>query len=605
MGDRRSNNGIHRRLVLLAAIVLFSVATGMPVRAEGQDLDRVYTIVTSSEVSLAQEGPEGSAPEFTSEGDAGLYVREQMKLRKETIRFNYVEIDKNISFSSDSELNGLVQTESSKIWANIYSGIFDNTGKANEGDYLRNSLSSISMRAEAQMNMVPGSKSVNLKKINYQISIVYYSNAEQEKVFENKAASVVNELNLSSDSEYEKVVKIYDYITNHVTYDYAHLEDQSYLIKQSAYAALINGTSVCQGYATLFYYMATYAGLDSRIIMGKSFDEQGSSAELHAWNAIKIGDLYYYVDATWDSGNVEDVYFLKGTSDFTKHIDIYMETPNGEVDPTKVIAFSRSSYYSSITKTQVNDSNTQVTVGDVTMKNGYPSVKVEVVFGGKKLLAGIDYRVSYGTYYTDIRKGTVKVEGIGLYRGTITKEYEVPENAIQNDKTQSDKDKSDTGKTSADKTSSKTTSSKKSVKVGTKFKVGRLTYKVTKAGSTKTVSLVAADVKNLNSVKIPDSVRKGGDVFIVKAIGNNVFKNNSKLTSVVIGKNVESIGANCFSGCKKLKKITFRGTSLKKVGKNALKKTNASITVSVPKSVKSKYVKLLKIGGISKKARYK
>ena len=237
------------------------------------------------------------------------------------------------------------------------------------------------------------------------------------------------------------------------------------------------------------------------------------------------------------------------------------------------------------------------------MKNGYPSAKVEVVYNGKKLLAGIDYRVEYGTYYTNLRKGTIKVVGIGLYQSTISVEYTVSSDEAKTDNAQNEKSKNDTTSTKTNN-SSNSSSSKKSIKVGTKFTYGKLTYKVTKVGSTKTVTLVAAG-KNLKNVKVPDSVRKDGDVFLVKAIGNNVFKSNSKLTSVVIGKNVESIGANCFSGCKKLKKITFRGTSLKKVGKNSLKKTKASITVSVPKSVKSKYVKLLKNGGISKKARYK
>jgi hypothetical protein len=595
MGDERANNSINIRLVLIAVVVLLFVATGMPVRAEGLDTDRVNAIVTSSEVSLAQEGPEGSAQIFTSEGDAGLYVREQMKLRKESVNFIFLfENPEDIVYSGMDDRDNKAKTYSSETWQEIYWKALSYTGKPSEGDFLHNSIGS--MRMNSFVSMAGGSvrSSVKITKIEYIVEFTYYSDASQEKVFENKAAEVMKSLNLSNDTEYEKVVKIYDYITTHVTYDYTHLEDKSYLLKQSAYAALINKTSVCQGYATLFNYMANYAGLDSRIILGKSSDEQGKSDELHAWNAVKIGDYYYYVDATWDSGNNEDIYFLKGISDFVKHTEIYMDTPDGEVYPAKVIPIASSSYYSSITKTQLNGNNTKVTVGDVTLKDSRPSVKVEVVYDGKELLAGIDYKTEYGVYYTNIRKGTVKVIGIGLYQGTITVEYFV------------DGTEDDTVNDKADKTNSQTASSKKSIKVGTKFKVGKLTYKVTKAGSTKTVSLVAADVKNLGSVlKIPASVRKDGDVFIVKAIEKNVFKNNSKLTSVVIGKNVESIGANCFSGCKKLKKITFRGASLKKVGKNALKKTNASITVSVPKSVKSKYVKLLRIGGISKKARYK
>lgn len=593
MEKRRADDGIYgkfvyRKLVLLVVVMLFVFTDGFAVQAQNR--------------SLAQEGSEGSGPKFTSESDAGLYVREHLKERNEQIVFRYDgNAIEGISYSSASEINGLIQSEASRIWADICNDIYEQTGKPNEGDYLRNSISSIKMNATSSATLDSGK--IKISEIIYTISIKYYTNLNQEKVFEDKAISVVNGLNLSSDSEYEKVVKIYDYITNHVTYDYAHLEDDSYLIKQSAYAALIDGTSVCQGYATLFNYMANYAGLESRIVLGQSYDEQGKGGELHAWNAVKIGNLYYYVDATWDSGNYEDVYFLNGSKDLVKHIGNYMETPEGEVDPEKVIPLSAYSYYKSITKTQLNDKNTTVTVGDVTMKNGYPSAKVEVVYNGKKLLAGIDYRVEYGTYYTNLRKGTIKVVGIGLYQSTISVEYTVSSDEPKTDNAQNEKSKNDTTSTKTNN-SSNSSSSKKSIKVGTKFTDGKLTYKVTKVGSTKTVTLVAAG-KNLKNVKVPDSVRKDGDVFLVKAIGNNVFKNNSKLTSVVIGKNVESIGANCFSGCKKLKKITFRGTSLKKVGKNSLKKTKASITVSVPKSVKSKYVKLLKNGGISKKARYK
>ncbi len=141
----------------------------------------------------------------------------------------------------------------------------------------------------------------------------YYTTAEQEAELTAKINSVMSGLNLSGKSDYEKVCAIYDYICKNVVYDYEHLNQSDYNLMYTAYAAMINGTSVCQGYATLFYRMCLEAGVDNRIITGNG---NGGG---HAWNIVKVGDLYYNCDATWDEGN-GDRYFLKGSSSFEDHI---------------------------------------------------------------------------------------------------------------------------------------------------------------------------------------------------------------------------------------------------------------------------------------------
>ena len=60
-------------------------------------------------------------------------------------------------------------------------------------------------------------------------------------------------------------------------------------------------------------------------------------------------------------------------------------------------------------------------------------------------------------------------------------------------------------------------------------------------------------------------------MFKVTAIAPNVFKNNKKLTTVIIGKYVTKVGNNAFKGCKKLKTVKFaKGISAKT--KKSLKK---------------------------------
>lgn len=86
----------------------------------------------------------------------------------------------------------------------------------------------------------------------------------------------------------------------------------------------------------------------------------------------------------------------------------------------------------------------------------------------------------------------------------------------------------------------------------------------------------------------------------LKVVNDGAFANCKKLTKVTLGKNVTTIGKNVFSGDKKLKTVTINGNSVKKVGKNAFKgiKKNAKITVQAKdKKTYNKVVKMIKKSG--------
>lgn len=138
--------------------------------------------------------------------------------------------------------------------------------------------------------------------------------------------------------------------------------------------------------------------------------------------------------------------------------------------------------------------------------------------------------------------------------------------------------------------------------------IGKVMYKVINADK-KT----AVQVKNQNTkakkVTIPDTVKIKGVEFKVTQISANAFKNCKTLKSVVIGKNIRTIGKKAFFGCKKLGKITFKGTKVPKIKKQAFKKTKAKAKVFAPKKMKknalNRLKKNLKKAGLSKKAVYK
>ena len=96
-----------------------------------------------------------------------------------------------------------------------------------------------------------------------------------------------------------------------------------------------------------------------------------------------------------------------------------------------------------------------------------------------------------------------------------------------------------------------------------------------------------------------------GKTYKVTEIKAKACAANLLLTAVTIGKNIKTIGANAFNGCRNLKKVTFRGTALTKVGSNAFKGIQSAVTVTCPKAKLSKYQKLLKKAGIPQAARFK
>ena len=106
---------------------------------------------------------------------------------------------------------------------------------------------------------------------------------------------------------------------------------------------------------------------------------------------------------------------------------------------------------------------------------------------------------------------------------------------------------------------------------------------------------------------IPDTVKIKKKKYKVTAVGSNVFKNNNKITSVVIGKNVAVIAAKAFYKRKKLKNIKFKSGKVPKIGKNAFKGISKKAVFKVPKKAKKKYRKKLnkKTGFIKKTMKVK
>lgn len=188
------------------------------------------------------------------------------------------------------------------------------TGAPDEGDYLRFNIG----------YMEPNSVNFGKQGDSWQFTVTYYfaywTTPEQESELDERIEELVQALDLRNDqlTAYQKVCAIYNYICGNVVYDYENLHDDSYGLKFTTYAAVVNKTAVCQGYATLFYRLCLEAGVDNRIITGEGINNEGQP-ERHAWNLVELDGQYYCLDSTWDAGMYDYWYFLKSNNDFYNH----------------------------------------------------------------------------------------------------------------------------------------------------------------------------------------------------------------------------------------------------------------------------------------------
>lgn len=227
---------------------------------------------------------------FTTEAACITYLRQQMVNRQASVTFT---------------LKGVKIADVGKWLENVYNQAMADTGSTGpkEGDYLR--WNTLGYAVNVSFNSYEGWYTAT-----YQLQ--YCSTLAEENWVDRRIPQVLTSLSLTNKNTYEKIKAIYDYVTKHVTYDYAGLS-RGEAGAHSAYRALAKGTAVCQGYSTLVYRLLRESGISCRFIYGYS---QGQN---HGWNIVRLGSYYYNLDATWDAGQGSYQYFLKSMNDFEDH----------------------------------------------------------------------------------------------------------------------------------------------------------------------------------------------------------------------------------------------------------------------------------------------
>ncbi len=319
--------------ILLAAAMMFSLtpaatyaaAIEKPVEAAGNE-DLPDLLVPEELPTIVGDSDESSnaVPSF-SVSDKNELILKARSLMVQRVTDFVIVVD--VTTSKDNYEQELKDYES-----DMKELLLAHTGNPVEGDYLQWHILSYGMPRYSLRSKIQTTDDSIVWEVQYYFYARYHSDPEQETQMNTAVAEAMAEMNLEGKSDYNKVIAIHDYICDHTEYKYGYSwknfgdyiycfetdeNGQDYITAaspHSAYAGLVEGEFVCQGYASLFYRLCLEAGVEARVVTGTG------DGEAHAWNIVKLDGLYYLVDVTWDDGDdVSYEYFLKGTNDFPEH----------------------------------------------------------------------------------------------------------------------------------------------------------------------------------------------------------------------------------------------------------------------------------------------
>lgn len=101
--------------------------------------------------------------------------------------------------------------------------------------------------------------------------------------------TIASEIRGQTSQSWQQLQLLHNLLIRSIEYDSSENQENNH-----AMGALLDGKTLCQGYAQAFQLVGQRLGFDIRMITGTS-DGQG-----HAWNLVFLDGLYFHVDVTHD-----------------------------------------------------------------------------------------------------------------------------------------------------------------------------------------------------------------------------------------------------------------------------------------------------------------
>lgn len=162
-------------------------------------------------------------------------------------------------------------------------------------------------------------------------------------------------------SDYEVVLRAYNYIIELVDYDSIGLDIQKNDANaddkpddlRSVYGVFVNRKTVCAGYSVALQYLLNLLGIECTYVRGMTGPD---FTGYHGWNMLKLEGDYYFMDVTWGDGsntkaekNFSDKinydYFCITSEELSKDHRIEEDLPVPECTATKCNYYHRHGLY--------------------------------------------------------------------------------------------------------------------------------------------------------------------------------------------------------------------------------------------------------------------
>lgn len=122
--------------------------------------------------------------------------------------------------------------------------------------------------------------------------------------------TLAHKITTGAKDDYEKALKVHDWVANYIYYDYdAHTDTNSLSI--DAIDVYRSRQSICVGYADLYKELMRILDIPCKTVTGvalsegvrKEWDSTNSTSINHIWNEVYVNNRWVIVDTTWDSPN--------------------------------------------------------------------------------------------------------------------------------------------------------------------------------------------------------------------------------------------------------------------------------------------------------------
>lgn len=239
--------------------------------------------------------------------------------------------------------NALSSAQERKLYDKLLAAIENSEEKYKYGDKFSSETVSLILNLIFCQEPYTGLKCSKYTIDNGTVTFEYAYNKEKIDFLKEQTQKKEKELveQVSGLSDYDKVKFFHDYIVQNCNY----IEDSE--LGNTPYGVLIEKRGLCEGYAHTFLELCSLSSIKSAVITGEA------DTEPHMWNMVKIDDIWYYIDLTWDDIDDESYpelilydYFLVGNDEISKRKIFYTEKylPKDEIQ-TNIDFYTQNECY--------------------------------------------------------------------------------------------------------------------------------------------------------------------------------------------------------------------------------------------------------------------